>query len=117
VSSRVVLGGRRRALRGLRPEVFFIVDALTAVVSYAMGYTIVENARNPRQRVNESTLAQLPTAKFPHLGATAGSYATHVSRRAFDAGLTNLIDGLAAALPDKAVSSSASVNRKRSSTG
>jgi hypothetical protein len=49
--------------------------------------------------------------------AAAGSDATHVSRRAFDAGLTSLIDGLAAALPDKAVSSSASVNRKRSSTG
>jgi hypothetical protein len=49
--------------------------------------------------------------------AAAGSYATHVSQRAFDAGLTSLIDGLAAALPDKAVSSPASVNRKRSSTG
>jgi hypothetical protein len=35
----------------------------------------------------------------------------------FGAGLTSLIDGLAAALPDKAVSSPASVNRKRSSTG
>jgi len=38
--------------------------------------------------------------------AAAGSYATHVSQRAFDAGLTSLIDGLAAGLPDKAVSSS-----------
>jgi hypothetical protein len=49
--------------------------------------------------------------------AAVRSYATHVSQRAFDAGLTSLIDGLAAALPDKAVSSPASVNRKRSSTG
>jgi hypothetical protein len=49
--------------------------------------------------------------------AAAGSYATHASQRAFDAGLTSLIDGLAAASPDKAVSSPASVNRKRSSTG
>src|ERR1700730_6906008 len=49
--------------------------------------------------------------------AADGSYATHVSQRAFDAGLMSLIDGLAAALPDKAVSSPASVNRKRSSTG
>jgi hypothetical protein len=49
--------------------------------------------------------------------AAVRSYATHVSQRAFDAWLTSLIDGLAATLPDKAASSPASVNRKRSSTG
>src|SRR5260370_39479192 len=47
--------------------------------------------------------------------AAAGPYATHVSQRAFDAGLTSLIDGLAADLTDKAVSSPAPVNRKRNS--
>jgi len=47
--------------------------------------------------------------------AAAGSYAAHVSQRAFDAGLTSLIDGWLHPLPEKAVSSPA-LNRKRSST-
>jgi AcrR family transcriptional regulator len=75
------------------------VNALTALVTYVTGYSIVEHARTETHIEKErSRLAGLPKAEFPHLSAAANLYAAQFSRRTFDAGLKSLIDGLAAEL-------------------
>jgi AcrR family transcriptional regulator len=75
------------------------VNALTALVTYVTGYSIVEHARTEIHIEEErARLAGLPKAEFPHLSAAANLYAAQFSRRTFEAGLKSLIDGLAAEL-------------------
>jgi AcrR family transcriptional regulator len=75
------------------------VNALTALVTYVTGYSIVEHARTDIHIEKErSRLAGLPKREFPHLSAAANLYAAQFSRRTFEAGLKSLIDGLAAEL-------------------
>jgi len=75
------------------------VNALTALVTYVTGYSIVEHARTDVHMEKErSRLAALPKAEFPHLSAAANLYAAQFSRRTFEAGLKSVIDGLATEL-------------------
>ena len=75
------------------------VNALTALVTYVIGYTIVELARTDARIDQErARLAALPKNEFPNLAAAADHYASQFSQRAFDSGLRSLIDGLAAEL-------------------
>jgi TetR/AcrR family tetracycline transcriptional repressor len=77
------------------------VNALTALIFYVTGDTIIEHARTQLQIDKErARLAKLPGAEFPHLAAAADLYADHVSQGAFDTGLKNLINGLALQLSD-----------------
>jgi hypothetical protein len=72
------------------------VNALTALVTFVTGYTIVELARgDARIDVERARLAALPKDAFPNLSAAAEHYAAQFSQRAFDSGLRSLIDGLA----------------------
>jgi AcrR family transcriptional regulator len=75
------------------------VDALTALVCYALGFAHAQRVRRDADRDEEaSRLRALPPDRFPALAASAESYAGHVSGRAFELGLTALIDGLAVSL-------------------
>jgi AcrR family transcriptional regulator len=71
------------------------VNALTALVTYVTGYSMVEHARTEAHVEQERLrLASLPKDQFPLLAEAAELYATQFSQRTFRAGLRSLIDGL-----------------------
>jgi len=75
------------------------VNALTALVTYVTGYSMVEHARTETHVEQERLrLARLPKERFPLLSEAADLYATQFSQRTFQAGLRSLIDGLDAEL-------------------
>jgi len=75
------------------------VNALTALVTYVTGYSMVEHARTETHVEQERwRLARLPKDRFPLLAEAADLYATQFSQRTFQAGLKSLIDGLEAEL-------------------
>jgi AcrR family transcriptional regulator len=93
----------RETILGILHEAGFprreAVNALTALIFYVTGDTIIEHARTAAQAEKErARLSKLSPAEFPHLSAVAALYAGHVSQDAFEVGLRNLIAGLAVQL-------------------
>ncbi len=71
------------------------VEALSAVYSYTIGFTVTERLRQHGHDPDEVTRLQaLPAADFPHLRALARTYTNRASERAFESGLRHLINGL-----------------------
>lgn len=80
------------------------LDAMGALVNYALGFAVAEGrrARFPEQTANEPLrLRQLHPSQFPRLTDTADDYLSHLSERAFEAGLEYIINGFRARLPSE----------------
>ena len=87
-------------LRGAGFSVPAAVDALTSLICYALGFAHIERIRVGVDRAEEALrLRSLPTDRFPHLSEAAAEYPGHLSERAFEAGLTAMLDGLERTAP------------------
>jgi hypothetical protein len=69
------------------------VDALTALISFVIGFASLQISRKRRDSTagERSRLAQLPAPRFPYLSSAAGAWTTRTSEESFRYGLRRLI--------------------------
>lgn len=80
------------------------LETMGALINFALGFALAEGrrARFPEQAAAEpERLRRLHPLDFPRLTAVAGTYPSHQSDAAFEAGLRCLIVGFTTRLPDE----------------
>lgn len=72
------------------------VDVITMMISYVVGFTVIEESRERRASPDEqlSRLSHLSPARYPYLSEAAGHWAGRTSARSFEFGIAHLIDSV-----------------------